>query len=50
MNEKWNWLGHMLRRADERREALKWTPKWTKRTGGPKYTCKGDLENEMETT
>jgi len=46
--QKWNWIGHTLRKGHEtiKREALDWKPQGRWRRGRPRYTWRRTVHNE----
>jgi hypothetical protein len=46
--QKWNWIGHTLRKGNEavEREALDWNPQGKRKRGRPKQTWRRSVHNE----
>jgi len=46
--QKWNWIGHTLRKGHEtiEREALDWNPQAKRRRGRPRHTWQRTVHNE----
>jgi len=51
LDQKWNWLGHTLRKSGDSiaKQALQWTAQGHRGRGRPKNTWRRELENEMWT-
>ena len=48
--QKWNWIGHTLRKGNEaiEREALDWNPQGKQRRGRPKQTWRRSVHEALE--